>query len=177
MKKPHGIIVFGANGSGKTTLARELARVLSYKHMDIEDYCFEETAIPYAKARPREDYINLMLNDIEKHRSFVLSTVIGDLGDAIAQFYELAVYMSAPHELRMERIKQRSFSQFGNRVLKGGDMVERELRFYEFVATRPLEKIERWAHTLTCPVIHIDGTLDWRVNAAFIADQFHILNK
>jgi len=36
MCKPQGIIVFGANGSGKTTLGRELARILNFKHMDIE---------------------------------------------------------------------------------------------------------------------------------------------
>ncbi len=30
-----------------------------------------------------------------------------DLGDIIPQFYELDVYMSAPLDLRMERVKQR----------------------------------------------------------------------
>ena len=47
MNEPHGIIIFGANGSGKTTLGRELARILDFKHTDIEDYCFEQSEIPY----------------------------------------------------------------------------------------------------------------------------------
>jgi len=89
-----GIIVFGANGCGKTTLAGELARVLNFKHMDIEDYCFEESEIPYTKLRPREDCLNLMLEDIEKYRQFVISTVIGDLGDTVPKFYGLAIYVS-----------------------------------------------------------------------------------
>ena len=46
MNKSHGIIVFGANGSGKSTFGRELARVLNFKHMDIEDYYFEKSEIP-----------------------------------------------------------------------------------------------------------------------------------
>lgn len=37
---PKGILIFGANGSGKSTLGRELARVLNYTYMDIEDYHF-----------------------------------------------------------------------------------------------------------------------------------------
>lgn len=41
MDKTHGIIIFGANGSGKTTLGRELAGLLGFRHMDIEDYYFE----------------------------------------------------------------------------------------------------------------------------------------
>lgn len=172
MSNPHGIIVFGANGSGKTTLCRELARILNFKHMDIEDYYFEKSEIPYTVARSREDVLNLMLSDIEKYRSFVISTVIGDLGDIIPQFYELAVYMSAPFELRMERVKQRSFAQYGDRVRLGGDMYEREQKFFDYVAKRPLEKIDQWAETLTCPVIHIDGTVDWRINAANIAEYY-----
>ncbi len=128
MSKPHGIIIFGANGSGKTTLGRELARILNYRHMDIEDYCFEKSEIPYTKVRSKKNYLKLMLTDIEKYGSFVISTVIGDLGDIIPQFYELAIFMSAPHELRMERVKNRSYQLYGERVCEGGDMYEQELK-------------------------------------------------
>ena len=172
MSEPQGIIVFGANGSGKTTLGRELARILNFKHMDIEDYCFEKSEIPYTKLRSREEFLELMLVDIKKYHSFVMSTVIGDLGDVIPKFYQLAVYLSAPFELRMERVKRRSYEQYGERVLQGGDMYEQELKFFDFVASRPLSKIDRWAETLTCPVIRVDGTLDWRVNASNIANYF-----
>lgn len=90
MCKTRGIIVFGANGSGKTTVGRELARILKYKHMDIEDYWFEKTRIPYTAVRPREECINLMLADIEKHRSFVLSAVNGEFSEAFGRFMSLA---------------------------------------------------------------------------------------
>ena len=172
MSKPRGIIIFGANGSGKTTLGRELARILNFKRMDIEDYYFQESEIPYTKPRSHEDYLNLMLTDIEKHGSFVLSSVTGDYGDIIPQFYVLGVYVSAPLELRMERIKQRAFNQHGERVLKGGDMYESEQKFFDFAASRPLAPIEQYAETLKCPVIRVDGTVDWRTNAANIAEKW-----
>lgn len=79
MDKSNGILVFGANGSVKTTLARELSRVLNFKHMDIEDYCFEESEIPYSKPGTREHYLELMLEDIEIYHNFVISTVIGHI--------------------------------------------------------------------------------------------------
>ena len=173
MSNPHGIIVFGANGSGKTTLGRELARILNFKHMDTEDYCFRESTIPYADARPRDEVISLMLADIEKYRSFVFSTVKGDSwGDVIPKFYKLAVYLSAPYDLRMERIKRRIYEKHGTRVLKGGDMYEQELKFFDFVANRSLTPIDQWAETLTCPVICIDGTEDWSVSAEKVAKQY-----
>ena len=173
MSRPHGIIVFGANASGKKTLGRELARILNYKFMDIIEYHFEKSEIPYTVERPREECLNLMLADIEKYRSFVLAALAGDFGDKIPQFYELAVYISAPLELRLERYKKRAYDQHGERVLEGGDMYEQTQKFYEFIALRSLSGIDKWAKTLTCPVIRIDGTLDPRANAANIAERFY----
>jgi SpoVK/Ycf46/Vps4 family AAA+-type ATPase len=72
VSKPHGIIIFGANGSGKTTLACEVAHILDFKHMDIEDYAFEPSDIPYANSRTREGCSRLILADIEAHKNFVL---------------------------------------------------------------------------------------------------------
>ena len=173
MSKPHGIIVFGANGSGKTTLGRELARILNFKHIDHEDYCFEKSETPYTISRPREECEALMLDDIEKYRSFIISACTGDFGDKITQFYELAVYISAPLDIRMERVKQRDYEKYGERVSKGNNMYEQQLNFYDFVANRPLSRIEQWAETLTCPVIRIDGTEDWRINSANIAERYN----
>jgi deoxyadenosine/deoxycytidine kinase len=167
-----GIIVFGANGAGKTTLGRELARILSFRHMDIEDYAFDQSEIPYTCPRPRGDCINLMLADIEKHGPFVISSCTGDFGEKITSMYDLAVYVTAPKELRMKRIEQRGYDQFGERVRQGGDMYEQELGFRAWAASRPLSRIDEWAQTLTCPVMRIDGTADWRVNAAMIAERF-----
>ena len=169
---PHGIIVFGVNGSGKTTLAHELARILSYKHIDIEDYAFEEAEVPYSKPRPRDECISLMLADVEKHSKFVFSTCVGDWGDIIPQFYRLAVLVSVPYELRMERVKKRTYDKYGGRICAGGDMYEQTLKFFDFIATRPLSRIEQWAETLTCPTIRIDGTEDWRTSATNIVKQF-----
>ena len=177
MNEPHGIIIFGANGSGKTTLGRELARILGFKRMDVEDYYFRESEIPYSDARSKDEVVNLMLADIEKYRSFVISTVVGDLGNIIPQYYKLAVHIVAPHELRMEHIKQRVYDKFGERVLEGGDMYEQEQKFFDFVASRPLTNIDQWAETLACPIIHIDGTVDWKVSATNIAESWRKIYK
>jgi len=173
MHKPHGIIVFGANGSGKSTLGRELARILKFKYMDIEDYHFEKSEVPYTVERSHEDCLNFMLADIEKYNSFVLSAVTGDFGEKISSMYDLAVFMSAPIEIRMERIGQREYRKHGERIYKGGDMCEQHLKFVNAVRIRDLSHIDKWAETLNCPVIDVDGTKDYKQTAADIAKQFY----
>jgi len=168
-----GIIIFGANGSGKSTLGRELARVLNFKYMDIEDYHFEKSEIPYTIERSRKDCLNLMLADIKKYNTFVLSAVTGDLGEEISSMYELAVFLSTPIETRLVRIGQREYEQHGERICKGGDMYEQHLRFVNFARLRDLSNIDKWAETLKCPVICMDGTKDYKQTAADIANQFY----
>lgn len=51
-------------------------------------------------------------------------------------------------------------------------MYEQEQLFFEFVALRPLCRVEDWAETLTCPVIRVDGEKDWRENVVDIALQW-----
>lgn len=156
-----GIIICGGNGSGKTTLGRGLAKALNYKHMDIEDYYFLDSPIPYSKARTRDEVCDLILKDINKYENFIVSAVNGDMGEEINSKYDLAVFLSVPLDIRLKRVKQRAYDKFGERVLLGGDMYEQEQQFFDFVAVRNEEKlknIEAWLKTLSCPVIYLDGT-------------------
>ena len=170
---PNGIIVFGANGCGKTTLGFELARKLNIKHFDVEDYYFEESKIPYSKPRSKDIVIELMLVDIEKCDSFVLSAVTGDYGDKISSMYKLGVFLSVPINIRVKRVERRSLEQYGERVLVGGDMYKQEQGFLEFVRTRNLSIIDEWTKTLTCPILHLDGTKAVSENIQLIIDSYN----
>jgi len=52
-------------------------------------------------------------------------------------------------------------------------MYDQHVRFIDSAKPRSLERIEQWADTLTCPLIHIDGTEDWKANANYIVDHYH----
>ena len=153
---PQGIAIVGLNGSGKTTLGRALAERLGYYRMDVEDYYFPKSDVPYAVARTRDEVERMMLADIEKHGDFVLSAVCADFA-SIEKYYSLVVYLEAPKEERMERIRRRSIDRFGERVLSGGDMYEQEESFFAFAAKRTPDKIEKWIENVSCPIIRIDS--------------------
>ncbi len=156
---PDGIIITGLNSCGKSTVCKLLAKKLHYYSMDVEDYYFIDSDIPYSKFHTYEQTKDLMLNDIEKYNHFVLATVHCDWGKEISSMCKLAVVLKAPRDIRMERIKKREYEKFGDRVLQGGDLYESQQKFHNKVLERGEEQIVKQMGFITCPVLEIDATL------------------
>lgn len=98
----------------------------------------------------------------------VITSTRGDLGKEITSLYNCVIYLSAPLELRLFRIKNRERERFGVRVLSGGDMHEQQKKFYDFAASRTSDKIEEWLSTLSCKVIKLDGARPIEENTEYI---------
>ena len=41
------ILIFGASGAGTTTVGKNLAEILDYIHLDVDDYYWEKTTPPF----------------------------------------------------------------------------------------------------------------------------------
>ena len=163
---PCRIIILGANGSGKSTLGRELGRVLHIAHFDVEEYYFYKTDIPYTSERPADERREMLLSDMREHDSYVVSGDISAWGEEFVTMFDLAVFLSAPAGIRMKRIEDREAARWGDRVREGGDMYEQQMGFKTFAATRDIGLVERRASVYACPLLHIDGTEDYRTIAA-----------
>jgi adenylate kinase family enzyme len=168
-----GILICGLNGAGKTTIALKLTKITQSKHIDIEDYAFLSSEIPYSRPRSSEKIACLLLAEIEKYPQFIFSAVDGNFGDEIVNYFGFIILVDTPLEIRIERIKKRSFEKFGNRILEGGDLYEQEQKFLDFVANRELSSVENWTKTLNCPVLRIDGTRDFHEMANEILSTIH----
>ena len=153
-----GIIICGLNGSGKSTLGKALAERLHFYFIDNEDLYFPKTDPIYIYAAPRthEEVKNLFFN------------VKGDYGESI---YQYAVLIDVPKDIRIERVKNRSFQKFGSRMLSGGDLFEQEKRFFDLVKSRAEDTVEKWVQSLNCPIIRIDGTKPIEENINLIVEQ------
>lgn len=172
MSKLHGIILLGANGSGKSSLGHELALVLNSAHFDVEDYWFYKTYIPYTTIRPPEERNGMLLSDMKKHSSFVVSGDISGWGDEFLKMFDLAVFLEVPTDIRMKRIDSRENARWGDRVCKGGDMYESQQKFREFAATRNVALLEQAASLFLCPILRVDGTQKLHEITAYVAEQY-----
>lgn len=153
------IVLCGGNGAGKSTLGKELAKRLNIRFMDIEHYYFPVSNADYAYgcSRTQEEVTALLLEDMKRTDDFVLAAVKADYSPEISRMFTHAVYIDVPKEVRMNRIRQRSFLKFGERMQPGGDLFEREQRFFDLVQNRTDEPILKWIDSMEIPMIRIDG--------------------
>lgn len=168
-----GIIICGLNGTGKSTLGKALAEKLHFYFLDNEDLYFPKTAPDYiyALSRTREEVEKLLSNEINAHKNFVFASVKGDYGEVVYSCFQYAVLIDVPKEIRIQRVKNRSFQKFGKRILSGGDLYEQEEHFFDFVKSRAETTVEEWVQCLNCPIIRIDGTKPIEENVNLIIEQ------
>lgn len=151
------IIICGLNGSGKTTLGRELSKRINYIHKDVEDYYFSnEAGYKYGQARSKEDVAKDIENDFNKYENIIFTSCKGDYGN-VSNMCDLAIYIRLDKDTRLNRVKERSYKQFGERILEGGDLYEKENEFWNMVYNKDEAAVEEWFDELRCTKIEIDG--------------------
>lgn len=168
-----GIIVCGLNGAGKSTLGKALAERLGFYFLDNEQLFFPNRGPneAYCSPRSQEEVEALLLQELKSHKDFVFAAVKGEYGEAVLPFFRLAVLIRAPREVRLRRLRERSFQRFGARMLPGGDLHQQEESFFRMAAARPEGMVENWLRTLRCPAIAVDGTKPVQENVGYLASQ------
>ena len=168
------IIVCGLNGSGKSTFARALADRIQYIYKDIEDYYFPNRCYNeyYSEPKSRDQVSAAMLKDLCCYEKMVIAAVKADYSNEISEMFTKAIYIQTPKNIRLKRVKERSFKKFGSRMQEGGDLYERETAFFDFVEKRSDSLVEDWLLHLSVPVYVIDGTRPVDENIEYILGSF-----
>lgn len=168
-----GIIICGLNGAGKSTLGKNLAKKLNFYFIDDEDLYFPkiDTHYIYTSSRTREEVETLFLSEIKTHKNFVFASGKTDYEESIYQFFQYAILINVPKDIRIQRVKKRSLEKFGNRMLPGGDLYEQEKRFLNFVKSRTENTVKEWIESLNCIIIQIDGVKSVEENIKYIIGQ------
>ena len=155
-----GILICGLNGVGKSTVGKSLAERLSYRFIDNEDLFFPKVDPSYEFANPRTktEVIRVLDDMISENKCFIFCAVRGDYGERLLAALDYIIYIYVPKEERDKRVFNRSYEKFGDRMLEGGDLYEKENSFLLLAQNRPDDYVERWLGEVNIPVIRIDGT-------------------
>ena len=171
------IIVCGGNGAGKSTLGKRLAEDLGWTFKDIEEYYIpiNNAEYNYSEARTKEEVSKLLLADMKEYENFVLASVKGEFGSEVSKLFTCAILIEVPKELRMERVRERSNQKFGDRMLQGGDLYEKEEQFFDMVEKRPEDYTTEWLEIVDMPIIRVDGTKAIEDNVVKIKEELRKL--
>jgi adenylate kinase family enzyme len=165
------IHITGASGSGTTTLGLALAGRLGIPHFDTDDFYWLPTDPPYQRARSKADRQSLMAEALASSDAWVVSGSLMLWGDRFVPLFDAVVFLYAPTEVRIERLRRRETAEFGEEaVASGGAMHENVKAFLDWAAAydegtregRSLQMHTFWLDQFTCPVLRLDGT--WAVD-------------
>lgn len=160
------IMICGLNGSGKTTLGKELSKKINFLHKDIEEYYFNNHAdYKYNSSASKEDVTRKIEKDINECDNIIFTSCKGDYGN-LSDIYDFVIFIRLDKEIRLKRVKQRSYKQFGDRILINGDLFERENQFFDKVYKKDESEIIEWFNNLRCSKLEINGlrTVEENVN-------------
>ena len=164
----HIIHIFGASGSGTTTLGRALAANMGLVHMDTDDYFWLPTDPKFTAKRPIAERLSLMQADIDAaDRGVVISGSLTGWGDALIPRFTHVIRLTTPTEVRIERLRQREYAHFGERIREGGDMHENHIEFLDWAAQYDTGDVtmrskachDEWMKLLPCPQTVTTGEL------------------
>ena len=165
----HIIHIFGASGAGTTTLGRALAADMGLVHMDTDDYYWLPTDPKFTAARPINERLTLMQADINAaEKGVVISGSLTGWGDPLIPQFTHVVRLTTPTEVRIERLRQREYAYFGERIHEGGDMYTNHLTFLDWAAQYDTGDVtmrskachDEWQKLLPCPLTVTTGAME-----------------
>ena len=162
----HVIHIFGASGSGTSTLGRAVAARTGYVFLDSDDYLWLPTDPQYIAKRTPAERLALLEGDIDASEGAVVSGSLVGWGDPLIPRFTLAVRLTVPQDIRMERLMRREQERHGDRILPGGDMYQIHRDFFTWAAgyddgpatMRSRAMHDLWQQKLSCPLLTLDGT-------------------
>lgn len=165
-----GILICGLNGAGKSTIGRMLADRMGYEFIDNEDLWFPkaDSSYTFSGLRSEEEVIRLLEERISGNNRFVFAAVKGNYGDKLIASLDHIVLVEVPKQIRSRRVRDRSYQKFGDRILPGGDLHDKEEKWFSLTDSRPDAYVTDWLETVDCPVIRIDGTRPVEENVDYL---------
>jgi adenylate kinase family enzyme len=162
------IYIFGASGSGTTTLASDLSSKLRLSHFDTDTYFWLPTNPPFQEKRGSEERRLMIKEDLESNGDYILSGSMTGWGDEFVYLFDIAIYLSIPKDIRIERLYKREGKTFGEEDIRfGGRWYDHFTEFINWASRYDDDGLDirskalhhEWMKLFQCPVIRIEGDI------------------
>lgn len=111
--------LFDTSGSGTTSIAKKISRITGYDHFDADECFWLPTDEPFTKERPNGEAIAMMKRDLSSGKHWILRGSLLGWAEELISYFNLAVFVTVPRGIRLERIKNREFMRYNDAILLG----------------------------------------------------------
>ncbi len=162
--KKFKIHILGPSGAGTSTLGKALSSELGIPWFDSDDIFWQPADPPFSKPRPKEERIG-MLEEINRNNpSWIISGSMLEWGDFLRNDMNLIIYLYVEKEIRIQRLRAREKSRFGDRIMYGNDMHERHEAFIKWAESyedgglemRSARSEKLWMSQTKCTILRIE---------------------
>ncbi|MDN5216075.1 AAA family ATPase [Fulvivirgaceae bacterium BMA12] len=179
------IIIFGASGAGTTTLGRSLAETLKWIHLDADDFYWEKTKIPFQIKVPQKVRNQNLRKDFELVENVIVSGSLVTWDSYWNGAFDLGVFLSLPHHVRMERLINREVERYGARLKSDIEIKKKHQAFLKWAEQyddesfegRSIAQHKEWIKLLKCKTIEIMGDLSNDERRKIVMEQIQKLHK
>ncbi len=162
------ILIFGASGSGTTTLGKEIEERTDFVHLDVDDYYWKKTKLPFQEKIPMKERNENLKADFNKNKNIVISGSMVSWGKEWETSFDLAIFIHLNNNRRMERLKKREIERYGEKLLADKKTQLNSKAFLKWANQyenpnfngRSLRVHKGWIQLLDCKVLTIDGEME-----------------
>ena len=170
--------IFGASGSGTTSLGSALSNKLNLRHFDSDNYYWKKTDPPFAQANSVEERHELLLADLDGLEGWILSGSMDSWSEPFLPLFDGVIFVQSDPNLRVKRLRDREYRDYGARIKKGGDMFEEHEYFVKWahqydkgeLPGRSLKRHEAWMESLDCPILRVTNNDSFNIFIARVSD-------
>lgn len=172
--------ILGASGSGVSTLGEFLATKLELPYFDSDDYFWVKTDPPFRVRRDPLKRNSLIIKDLNKAKSWILGGSVIQWGDSIFQQFDLVIFLYLPPTIRIERLKNREFERYGERIYKDPESNKQFNNYMAWatdydhnagLANRTFEAHKCWLRKVCSPILELIGDLSVEERAGLVISK------
>lgn len=107
------------------------------------------------------------MNDLKKQDNWILSGSLCGWGDIFIPFFDVAIYLWIPENIRLKRFIEREKQRYGEDIEPGGNKYNQFIEFIQWASKyddgdidiRSKALHEEWLSSLKCPIVRLEGDL------------------
>ena len=152
-------------------------------HLDVDDYYWAQTAVPFQTKIPLEERSEYLRRDLRAQENVMVSGSLVSWGPYWLRAFDYGVFLHLPAAIRMARLRAREVERYGTALLHDPQLKAQSDTFLAWAARyddpsfdgRSITQHQQWIDRLSYPVLAIEGDLSTKQQIAVVEEAIPLI--